>query len=391
MNGLPKLEEYLKRSEGPELFKTVSPDGQYVKFKYSDYTTYNLRWDPVTLNARGHVFRLADGQCVLRPWNKFFNYGELRKETGEPTKLYGMLKSFPGLEPLESFDGPLTATDKLDGSLCIAGIVDGALMSTTSGAFTAWQGGWANVWLIDHGVHTRMVPGFTYLFEIICDRDLHPIRYDFEGCVLLGIIDNATGEERPYADLQKFAEACGIRVTERVELGSFKEIFDFVRNLPASKEGLVLTYPSGFKVKVKGPEFLKVQKVFHSLSEKSLLDGFSPEKEDFPEDVRLTVPEEFKELRDFMDGYALKFRVTVDLFKQFAGEAVRMGYSGRELYDFARETFKSNGRLVDPAVKFGRKSVKEGRVELGDGVRNNIHEALVKLWKDTKNENDCRD
>ena len=49
MNELPKLEEYLKRAEGPELFKTVSPDGQYVKFKYSEYTTYNLKWDPVTL------------------------------------------------------------------------------------------------------------------------------------------------------------------------------------------------------------------------------------------------------------------------------------------------------------------------------------------------------
>ena len=385
MNELPKLEEYLKRAEGPELFKTVSPDGQYVKFKYSEYTTYNLKWDPVTLNARGHVFRLSGGECVLRPWSKFFNYGELFMESGCPTQIYAKLTTFPGLEPIANFDDPRVATDKLDGSLCIAGIVDGALLCTTSGSFTAWQGSWANAWLIQQGVQTRMVPGYTYLFEIICDADLHPIRYDFEGCVLLGIIDNSTGEELPYAELQKFAASCGIRVTEMVYLDGFAETVEYVKKLPASKEGLVLTYPSGFKVKVKGPEFLKVQKVFHSLSERSLLESFSPEKEDFPEDVRLRVPEEFKELRDFMDRYSLNFRVTVDLFKQYAAEAARLGMEGRELYEFACTTFKVNGRLVDPAMKFARKCIREGRVELGDDVRKGIHEALFKKWKESRN------
>lgn len=387
MTTLPKLEDYLKRAEGPDIMKNVSPDGKYAKFKYTEHAVYDSIWDPVTLNARGHVFRLSDGECVLRPWSKFFNYGELFMESGCPTSLYARLTTFPGLEPVASFDDPRVATDKLDGSLCIAGIVDGALMCTTSGSFTAWQGGWANAWLIQQGVQTHMLPGYTYLFEIICDADLHPIRYDFEGCVLTGIIDNASGEEQPYAELQKFAADCGIRVAEMVFLEGFADTVEYVRKLPASKEGLVLTYPSGFKVKIKGPEFLASQKLFHSLSERSLLESFSPEKEDFPEDVRLRVPEEFQELRQFMDRYALEFRLTVDLFKQHADEAIRLGLAGKELYESTCATFRVNGRLVGPAMNFARKCTREGKVELDDSVRTAIHEAMFKHWKDMKNEN----
>ena len=92
---LPSLDEYLKEADGPCLNKTVSPDGRYAKFKYTDHCTYSMGWNDVTLHARGHVFRLSDGKCVLRPWDKFFNYGELFDQDGKPTQLYKLLDDEP--------------------------------------------------------------------------------------------------------------------------------------------------------------------------------------------------------------------------------------------------------------------------------------------------------
>ena len=381
---LPSLEQYLERAEGPDIIKSVSPDGKYAKFKYSEHTIYDLVWDEVTLNARGHVFRLSDGECVLRPWSKFFNYGELFMRTGIPTPLHEILAKIPGMEPIANLDDPRVATDKLDGSLCIAGIVDGALLCTTSGSFTAWQGSWAEAWLISNKVQLQMLPGYTYLLEIIANDDLHPIKYDFEGCVLLGIIDNATGEEQPYAELQAFAAKCGIRVTEMVALQGFDETVKYVESLPPTKEGLVVTYPSGFKMKIKGPEFLAVQKLFHSLSEKSLLENFDPETGDFPDDVKLRVPEEFKELKEFMAYYAMQFRMALEHVKEFAGKARKEGWEGKLLYDKAMEEFAMD--MVPVAVPLRVARSADGK--LNEKGRDELHTKLSKAYLELKKESE---
>ena len=390
MRKLPPLSEYIARAEGPDLLKAVSTDGKYVKFKYTDTAIFNGHWDEITLNARGHVFRLSDGECVLRPWSKFFNFGELYSETGQPTKVHGILSGIPGMEPDFNVDDPHVATDKLDGSLCIAGIVDGDLLTTTSGSFTAWQGAWANGWLLANGVNAHMVPGRTYLFEIIADEDLHPIRYEYEGCVLTGIIDNATGVEQPYAELQRFAAEAGIRVTQQVTLNSFEETLDYVKSLPANKEGLVLTYTkSGFKLKLKGPEFLAVQRLFHGLSEKTLMGTFDPDTMKFPEDTRKMVPEEFTELTDFMDTYEKRYSLKYYEILGFGLHCRLRGVDikGREIYDRAYGMFEDCPRLIATACDFARKMVRAGddMVEigrLGKALAKDTAEALEKTVLD---------
>lgn len=358
MNKLPLLADYMARAEGPDLIKAVSPDGKYVKFKYTDTAIFNGHWDEITLNARGHVFRLLDGECVLRPWSKFFNFSELFSETGQPTNVHKILSGIPGMEPDFNVDDPHVATDKLDGSLCIAGIVDDDLLVTTSGSFTAWQGAWAKAWLIENGVQTHMVPGFTYLFEIIADEDLHPIRYDYQGCVLTGIIDNATGVEQPYAELQRFAASSAIRVTQQVTLNSFEETLDYVKALPANKEGLVITYlENGFKLKLKGPEFLAVQRLFHGLSEKSLMGTFDPDTMKFPEDTRKMVPEEFTELTEFMDKFEKRYAY---MYYAILGLAIYckmhdVAYGSKDIYDRARYLFGDCPQVIGTACAFTRK------------------------------------
>ena len=380
---LPELSEYFERANGPDIISTTSPDGRYVKFKYTDHTIYNSLWDRVTLNARGHVFRLSDGMCVCRPWSKFFNFGELFSETGQPTRIHELLSAIPGLEPNFDPNGPREATDKLDGSLAIAAIVDDELLVSTSGSFTAWQGVWARSWLLEHSVDKHMVPGETYMFEIIANKDLHPIRYDYEGCILTGITNNASGTEKPYADLAAFAGKAGIRVTEKIELPSFAETVKYVQNLPANKEGLVVTYPSGFKIKLKGPEFLTVQKLFHSLSEKTLMEAFDPIQMEFPTDVRHRVPEEFKELHAFMDKFAARFQDTVNEAKALAAKCIAMQPNAKESYEMVSSHFKpSTPRVVGSVLKFARAAMKTGDVTPSSITLKAMHDALIKTFND---------
>lgn len=317
---------YLQRIAENEngLIRTVSPDGKYVKYKYGEGVIYNQAWTPAALDSRGHVYRLSDGECVLRPWSKFFNAQELfNMETGELSRLGELLNTMDGYQvPAGLFSRKFSATDKLDGSLCIAGIVDGQLLTTSSGSFESPQAKWADAWLREHGVDSVMSPGLTYMFEIIWDEDYHPIRYDYEGCVLTGIIVNDTGREFSYDLLKWFADRCGIRVTERVEFDSFDAAREYVSSLPNTKEGLVLTFDGGFKLKMKGPEFLTLQRLFHSLSESNLAHSFDYRELRFPDSVRHSVQEEFTEVREYMDRFENRYRTGAFRILGFAVFAV---------------------------------------------------------------------
>ena len=386
---LPSLDDYLKEAEGPCLNATLSPNGKYVKFKYTDHCTYSMGWNDVTLHARGHVFRVSDGKCVLRPWDKFFNYGELFDQDGKPTQLYKLLDGTPDMRPERALQGPFVATEKFDGSLCIAGIVDGALLCTSSGSFTAWQAEWARDWLDRNNVDECMRDGYTYLFEIIADQDLHPIRYDFEGCVLLGIIDNETGIELPYDELENFALSLHMQVTPRTSCMNLNDAMSYVRNLPKTKEGLVVTYPSGFKMKLKGPEFLKIQKVFHSLSEKSLLDSFDCYTGDFPADIREVVPEEFKDIRDFMDNFRDDYERNLCMCLGYRSYAIGKEYNPRQIWDGANRVFAGRSRLIGAATAAAK--LKRMYDPFLENMGKIVYDAMVKEWKDMKDKKDNKE
>ena len=176
MNRLPSLDEYFAAAERGEVSALYSPDRKYVKFKYTAQAIYSSRWNRVTLHARGHVFNVSTGECVLRPWDKFFNYSELVLSDNSFTPIYhasaeeGMF--FPQNNKSKTLQGELghfIATDKLDGSLCIAGLVDGKPMVTSSGAIHSEHSEWSRKWLEGHDILGKLEPGLTYMFETIAD------------------------------------------------------------------------------------------------------------------------------------------------------------------------------------------------------------------------------
>lgn len=384
---LPKIEDYFAAAERGEVAVLYSLDRRYVKFKYTAQAIYSGTWNHVTLHARGHVFNVSSGKCVLRPWDKFFNYSELVLPNGSFTPTYRASAAegmhFPQSEDNEKLQGDFghfIATDKLDGSLCIAGLVDGEPMVTSSGAIHSDHSEWSRNWLECHNILGKFESGLTYMFETIADIFLHPIKYDYEGCSLLGIIDNATGQELPFDHVERTAQEWRIATPQRVDVTSLADAQKFVKGLPANKEGIVITFENGFKVKMKGEEFLKVHKLFHGLTPGYLMENFDIETMTFPDSIMSVIPEEFTDLKKFAYDFTRDY---TDLLARSIGYAYlwhSMGFDQGSTYRKTRDALSSYTKAVDASSKLFRALAKNNAQQNIDiaTTKRLVYEAMVK-------------
>ena len=384
---LPKIEEYFAAAERGEVSALYSSDRRYVKFKYTAQTIYSGTWNRVTLHARGHVFNVSTGKCVLRPWDKFFNYSELVLSDHSFTPTYkasaaeGMF--FPQNYDNEKLQGDLghfVATDKLDGSLCIAGTVDGKSMVTSSGAIHSEHSDWSRNWLESHNILGKFQPRFTYMFETIADVFLHPIKYDYEGCTLLGIIDNDTGQESPFDCVERTAREWGIKAPQRVDITSLADAQKFAAGLPANKEGIVITFENGFKVKMKGEEFLKVHKLFHGLTPSYLMENFDIKSMTFPESIMSVIPEEFTDLKNFARDFTRDY---VNLLASTIGYAHlwhSMELDQGTAYRRTRDALSNYTKAIDASSKLFRALTRNNAQQDFDfaTTKRLVYEAMVK-------------
>ena len=394
MNRLPSLDEYFAAVERGEVSALYSPDRKYVKFKYTAQAIYSSCWNHVTLHARGHVFNVSTGECVLRPWDKFFNYSELVLSDNSFTPIYhasaeeGMF--FPQNNKSKTLQGELghfIATDKLDGSLCIAGLVDGKPMVTSSGAIHSEHSEWSRKWLEGHDILGKLEPGLTYMFETIADIFLHPIRYNYEGCTLLGIIDNATGNEMRFEYVERITQKWNIATPQRLDVTSLEDAQEFVSKLPANKEGIVITFENGFKVKMKGEEFLKVHKLFHGLTPGFLMENFDIDTMTFPESIMSVIPEEFTDLKKFASNFVRDY---ADLLARAIGYAHLWNFMGLEqgtAYRKTRDLLDGYTKAIDASSKLFRALAKGAFLQSADftTAKRLVYEALMKHEAQAKN------
>lgn len=352
MSNLPTLNEFREAAKTTAIRECKSADGKYLGYKYTENTIYSEEWNIVTLNARGIAFDAETGECVLRPYKKFFNYSELIAD-GNYKNLWRILEKTDGFMPV--ITPRFRYMDKLDGSLYIASVLkNGEFLGKTSGSFNAWQGKWAEEWVKNHVDITfegdgtaksgTMKCNCTFLFEIICDDDLHPITYDYEACVLHGIVDNDTGDELPIEDVQAFASKWNLKVAEIIEFNSLDEAIEYSKNLPANKEGGVITFDSGFKVKVKGIEFLALQKLYHNLTPRYIWENFNELTGEFNTGVEELIPEEMPEVKEFAADMKKSFSNTLNRVIDFANSIAKRDISRKDVY------LQTKDELVDPCL-----------------------------------------
>lgn len=391
---LPSIDEFINAADQGRIamHELNSFNTKLLGFKYTTNTVYSEDWDNVSLHARGIVFDYATGEVLARPFDKFFNLGEMiNVETGELKPIAGYVKQHLGFDNLSGDykHQKFRVMDKLDGSLGIAFWTGVDWYVKTAGSFESDQAKWANDWfdmLINPNVLDKSK---TYLFEIIYDEDKHPIEYDFEGLVLLGIVDTKTGIEEPLSEILRVAKELNIRHAEVLEFTDFDEVVKYAKNLPKTKEGVVITFENGFKLKVKGDEFLALQKIFHFLTKDVIYENFLWNSVDanqetsvkdnliyaFNEGFIVNIPEEMEDMKKYAHDLYENFLYYCSVVELLGKGARAMAVKGRErrcIYESVVQSLTEMELkcLVDAVMKYFTTG------QLNEKVRNSIYKQL---------------
>ena len=360
---LPSLEQYLKETEEGILCKHTHPlYPNLVGFKYSKPTVYLGNWTDCALRARGIAFDMNTGLPVARPWDKFFNYEELIQRPSLREKLERHPQN-PCLYP--NMTGKFRVSDKLDGSLGILYCYDGQWLVKTAGFFTSAEANWANERLSEFVNLSNLNTAYTYLFEIIwlSAPTTHPLTrfYNEDGLVLIGVVNTQTGEEVLDAkDLETIAEEIGTKCAQNFVFDDFQSAVTWAKERPKDKEGVVITFDSGFKVKIKGKEFLELQSMFHNIDKSYIIDQLVngkvkeimdipeelPDMKQFAENLEAIYQEKLAMCQDVAAGFLLDKMERKDVYqaviskddlRPFTNVVMRMVYGGKLGFD---ETFR---------------------------------------------------
>ncbi len=204
------------------------PEADLWIYNYTEKTQYENHWTPETIACRGLILD-ADGQVVARPFSKFFNYG-----TPQAAVL-----------PVE----PFTVTEKIDGSLGILYYLDGEAHIATRGSFTSEQAREGTRMLAEHDF--EHADGQTPLFEIVYPENRIVVDYgDRRELVLLAVLDNATGRDS--------AMGWDGPVAAQIDADDIERLHDLAC---ANAEGFVVAFESGYRVKVKFAEYVRLHKI----------------------------------------------------------------------------------------------------------------------------------
>jgi len=307
------LNDYIERGL---LEKNSHPTLPIDIYNYSRECQFSQVWDEITLNMRGTVLD-REGNVVARAFPKFFNMEEHKPED----------------IPNEEFE----VFEKMDGSLGILFYYAGEWHLATKGSFVSDQAVKGKE-ILNRYKYERLLPGFTYLFEIIYPENRIVCDYGYEDLVMLAVIDNKDGYELRIHDNRIHLE--GIRFANLFENLGFKIVkkYDGVNDYKQLKsmiddnsEGFVVKFRSGFRMKIKGEEYVRLHRlltnfsnvdIWELLKDKKDLAGFLDR---VPDEFDLWVRNTINDLKaqyhkieeEAADLYYIFFKLRPDFLKDY--------------------------------------------------------------------------
>jgi len=248
-------------------------------FKYSLNCVFERNWNKFTLMARGLILDLEAEVVVATSFIKFFNFSEIEEGSSSI------------IEP------EFTVTEKVDGSLGIAHHFSNEWRIATVGSFISEQAIWAMGWMKKNIHFDALDKTNTYLFEIVYPANKIVVQYDFEGLVLLGIIDKYGLDYDP-TFLKKEAEHLNTRCAKVYDFSDMDSILKKAETLPLSEEGYVIRFKSGIRLKIKGDEYVRVHKIISKVTPLAIWEAVLCG--DNLEDIKKELPEEMEKDFDTM-------------------------------------------------------------------------------------------
>ena len=300
------------------LHKQTHPTLDLTIWNYSPRVQYERLWDDITMQCRGLVTN-SKGDIVARPFKKFFNYEEHKPEDlpnedyevyekmdgslgilfyyerelthSERYKIWFVNNYETGMEYYEGYlpdfnDPYFEPTPKTKGEWIIA----------TRGSFTSPQSIKGRE-LLEKYDYNRLAKDYTYLFEIIYPENRIVCNYDFEDLILLGMIHTKTGDEVNIHNddnqdirLRNLIKNLNLKIVTLYK--TWGEGYDLLKEeISKDKEGYVIRFKNGFRMKIKGDEYVRLHRILTNVSNRDIWEYL---KDNRPFDELLEkVPDEF--------------------------------------------------------------------------------------------------
>lgn len=216
-------------------------------YKYTPEVQFSKEWDELTSRCRGLVVD-NEGYQYSNPIPKFFNIEELTPE------------AVPNL--------PYEITDKVDGSCIEVFWYKNNFIVCTLGSFTSDQAMMAEQIIFDTVKFIPLVfhADRTYIFELVAPENRIVLDYGSEKTlVLITIRDNETGEEcMPDEEFETFP----FPIVEKINKSIEEVLIEKKREDFINKEGFVIKFSNGYRIKVKYEEYFRLHKIMTGVNEK---------------------------------------------------------------------------------------------------------------------------
>jgi RNA ligase len=213
---------------------------------YSPKVQSKKFWDEYTLSCRGLVID-AEGTILARPFQKFKNY-----EEHDPSEI----------DMSQKYD----VFEKMDGSLIILFYYEPRMqwIVASRGSFISEQALEAQK-MINANIYDKLDVDCTYLFEIIYPENRIVVDYgNRRELVLLTKIETKWGVEHQYVDIvAKYSKFFTIVKKYDVKINN---LTDLKRLEEDNKEGFVVRFANGFRVKVKFEEYVRLHGILTNVS-----------------------------------------------------------------------------------------------------------------------------
>jgi T4 RnlA family RNA ligase len=266
------------------------PNAELYIYNYTAKTQYDWLWNDETRACRGLITD-ENQRIISRPFPKFFNLAE--EEVELPN------------EPFEVFE-------KMDGSLGVLYTVDGQNYIASRGSFASEQAQVATSILQGKYADVTFDADLTYLFEIIYPANRIVVDYgSTEDLVLIGMIETSTGKELPLQDI-------GLPVVKRYD--GFAALDQLKGSEEDNREGYVVKFAGGYRVKVKFEEYCRLHRIVTQVSSRHIWELL---KDEAPLDPILdTVPDEFYDWvrsieKALKDGFASMEEACIADFEEY--------------------------------------------------------------------------
>lgn len=275
------LNDYLEKGL---VVKNNHPTLPISIWNYSRKCQYDNKWDEITKQCRGLILD-QEGNVIAKGFDKFFNIEEHKPD------------EIPN-EPFEVFE-------KLDGSLGILFWYEGKWILTSKGSFTSEQAIKGKE-ILDSKYNVHPIPkGYTTLVEIIYPQNRIVCNYgDDVSLVVLSMISNASGKELEYNSLKLIGEETNMPTVKAYDgISDYKALKSMIDK---DREGYVVKFRNGFRIKVKGEEYVRLHKILTEFSNVDIWEYLKDGRD--VNELLDRVPDEFdmwvkSTIRDIKYGY----------------------------------------------------------------------------------------